>query len=384
MFSETATRSWFSRLGGGLKNIIFGFILLIAAGVLLFWNEGRAVKTYKALKEGAGAVVSISADKVDPANEGKLVHLSGLLTYPDKLSDPLLSLSLPALRLIRKVEMLQWAQKSTSRTKNKYGGGTETTTTYSYSKIWSPSLIDSSAFKQPAGHENPAAMPFKAARWVAKDARLGAFTLPERIASSLGKEEPIPLSKQNRPDKSIAGKGRPGGDGALYFGSKSHDRIGDTRITILAARPAQASIVAMQKGEGLAPYTASNGRQIMLARASLASAAEMFKTAQANNKVITWLIRAGGVLAMFIAFSMILSVIRVAADVVPFFGSIVGAGLGFLSVMLALAVSAAIIAIAWFFFRPLLSLALLALAGGAIWLARTRLKKTPAPQPAEG
>ena len=384
MFSETTSRSWFSRLGGGLKNIIFGFIVLIAAGVLLFWNEGRAVKTYKALKEGAGAVVSIGADKVDPANEGRLVHLSGPLTYPDKLSDPLLSLSLPALRLIRKVEMLQWAQKSTSTTKNKYGGGTETTTTYSYSKIWSPSLIDSSAFKQPAGHENPAAMPFKAARWVAASARLGAFTLPERIASSLGKEEPIPLSKQNRPDKSIAGKGRPGGDGALYFGSKSHDRIGDTRITILAARPAQASIVAMQKGSGLAPYTASNGRRIMLARASLASAAEIFKTAQANNKVITWLIRAGGVLAMFIAFSMILSVIRVAADAVPFFGSIVGAGLGFLSIMLALAVSAVIIAIAWFFFRPLLSLALLALAGGAIWLARTRLKKAPAPQPAEG
>lgn len=30
--------------------------------------------TFKSLSEGAGAVVSVSADQVDSANEGKLVH----------------------------------------------------------------------------------------------------------------------------------------------------------------------------------------------------------------------------------------------------------------------------------------------------------------------
>jgi len=384
MFTETRHRSWFSRLGGGLKNIIFGFILLIAAGALLFWNEGRAVKTYKALKEGAGIVVSVPADKISPANDGKLVHVSGPITYPGKLGDPLLNISMPALRLKRHVEMLQWAQESSSTTKNKYGGGTETSTTYTYKKIWSPSLIDSSAFKQPQGHENPSAMPFEAAKWVASDARLGAFVLPASLAASLGEEKPVPLSKQNRPDKRIAGKGRIGPGGAMYFGSKDHDRIGDARITLMAARPAEASIAAMQKGGTFAPYTASNGREIMLARASMASAAEMFKAAQTSNTMVTWLIRLGGVIAIYIAFSLIFSVIRVAADVVPFFGSLVGAGIGIISLLLAVAVSAIIIAIAWLFFRPLLSLALLALAAAALWLARAKTRNASAPQQAGG
>ncbi|WP_339136467.1 MAG: hypothetical protein WGN25_01115 [Candidatus Electrothrix sp. GW3-4] len=53
-YTEVTNQSWFSRIGGAIKGIIFGFILFIIAFPLLFWNEGRAVKTYKTLKEGGG------------------------------------------------------------------------------------------------------------------------------------------------------------------------------------------------------------------------------------------------------------------------------------------------------------------------------------------
>lgn len=116
-YTEVTNQSWFSRIGGAIKGIIFGFILFIIAFPLLFWNEGRAVKTYKSLKEGSGAVISVLADQVDPNNEGKLVHLSGRASTEETLTDPVFGVSENALRLRRKVEMYQWQEHSESETK---------------------------------------------------------------------------------------------------------------------------------------------------------------------------------------------------------------------------------------------------------------------------
>ena len=67
-FTETTTTSWLSRMKGAVGRIFFGIILVIATTVLLFWNEGRAIKTYRALVEGAGLVVSVDSASVDSAS----------------------------------------------------------------------------------------------------------------------------------------------------------------------------------------------------------------------------------------------------------------------------------------------------------------------------
>ena len=54
--TETTTESWGIRLGGSIKGIAIGGALFIAGIPLLFWNEGRAVKTAKALEEGASVL----------------------------------------------------------------------------------------------------------------------------------------------------------------------------------------------------------------------------------------------------------------------------------------------------------------------------------------
>ena len=76
-FTETSSQSWFSRILESIKGIVVGLGMAVVAFPLLFWNEGRAVQTAQSLEEGAGAVISVPADRVDPGNEGKLVHLSG-------------------------------------------------------------------------------------------------------------------------------------------------------------------------------------------------------------------------------------------------------------------------------------------------------------------
>ena len=49
----------------------------MVTGVVLFWNEGRAVDTANSLTEGASSVIAVQASPVIAANDGKLAHLSG-------------------------------------------------------------------------------------------------------------------------------------------------------------------------------------------------------------------------------------------------------------------------------------------------------------------
>ena len=60
-----------------LKSALFGLVLVIGACILLFWAEGRAVKTARSLEEGKGLVVEVDAAKIDAGNDGKLVHITG-------------------------------------------------------------------------------------------------------------------------------------------------------------------------------------------------------------------------------------------------------------------------------------------------------------------
>src|SRR5471030_367255 len=85
-FSETSSQGWLARLGGAIKGILIGLVMVIAAFPLLFWNEGRAVRTAKSLDEGSGAVVTTPSDKVDAAKEGQLVHTTGRAKTAETIS----------------------------------------------------------------------------------------------------------------------------------------------------------------------------------------------------------------------------------------------------------------------------------------------------------
>src|SRR5258708_18268552 len=106
-FTETASEGWLSRIGSAIGGVLFGLVLFIAAFPLLFWNEGRAVTTAKSLAEGRGAVVTVPSDRVDAANEGKLVHTTGRAKTTATLADPHLGGSSHAIQLKRQAQMHQ-------------------------------------------------------------------------------------------------------------------------------------------------------------------------------------------------------------------------------------------------------------------------------------
>ncbi len=374
-FTEVTSQSWGSRLGGAVKGILVGLVLFGLAFVVLFWNEGRAVKRQKALEEGGGMVVPVAADKVAAGNEGELVHLTGEATTDETLEDPVFKVAATALKLGRSVEMYQWQESVQSDTKKKVGGGTETTKTYSYSKDWSGSLIDSGGFKKPEGHENPKTMPYTSEQWQAKKVELGSFVLSPSLVSKIHSFEK--LSVGNGEDLPTAMKdGIKVVDGAYYAGENpATPAVGDMRISFSAVNPLEVSVVSQQKGNSFVPYKTSNGGEVELLQTGKHTAEEMFQKALDDNKTLTWILRAVGFFMMMIGLNMIFKLASVLADVIPILGSIVGAGTGVIAFLLAACLSLVTIAIAWLFYRPVLGVALLA---GAVLLVVLVVKKLKA------
>ena len=166
-FSVVSSESWFSRVTGSIKSVLFGLVLFIVSFPILYWNEGRAVRTARSLAEGLGAVVPVSADSVDASKEGKLVHVSGAVKTSAPVVDDELGVKTDGVKLLRSVEMYQWTEHETKESKKKVGGGTETVTTYDYKKEWAKGRVDSSAFKKSEGHENPEAPPYQSKTFTA-------------------------------------------------------------------------------------------------------------------------------------------------------------------------------------------------------------------------
>jgi len=385
-FTETTTRGWGSRIGAAFGGILVGLVMIPLACWLLFWNEGRAVDTARALSEGAGSVVSVAADRPDAAREGRLVHVTGPLTSTATLTDSDTGVSVQgAVVLRRQVEMYQWRESSSSSTTTNLGGSQTTQTTYSYTRVWSDTAIDSGRFRQPGGHANPA-MALASRSLTAPEASLGGFRLAEPQLRMLTASESLPVDAAAiRP---VAGRRTQAAGQGLYVGNDpSNPLVGDLRVTYLVARPASVSVIARQVGNGFTAYTTSNGEALQLVSPGTKTAPEMIQAAEAENALLTWVLRAVGVVVVFIGFSLIFAPLRVLADVVPIFGSIVGFGTGLIAGVLTLIIAPLVIAIAWFAHRPLVAVIVLAvgvgLAFGLGWLRRSmRRPAVPAATPA--
>jgi hypothetical protein len=389
-FSVTSSQSWFSRILGSIKSVLVGLAMFVLAFPVLFWNEGRAVQTARSLEEGAGAVVSVKADAVDAANEGKLVHVTGPVTTEGVLADPEFGVEAEGVKLVRTVEMFQWKEEEKSETKKKLGGGEETVKTYSYEKTWSADVIDSSSFQQSEGHENPGGFPIEASSVVADPVHVGAFTLSAEQVDQLnnGQELPVTDAMLEQVPEPLFSQVQVS-QGRFYMGEDpASAQVGDVRISFQVVKPDTLSLVGVQSGETFAAYQAEAGDAILLVEEGTQTSAQMFATAQSRNTVMTWILRGGGFLLMFIGLLAIFKPISVFADVVPLFGTMLGAGLGVFAFLLAFALSILTIAVSWIFVRPLLGIALLVLAlGGLFYLVSLGRKKkrqrmgVPAPLP---
>ena len=408
--------SWAQRLGSSFKGVLVGLALFIAGFPILFLNEGRAVDTAKRLKEGAGAVVDVPADKIDAANEGKLVHVSGKADTQDVLSDDVFGVSATALRLKRTVEVYQTVEHSETK-REKRGDKTVEKTTYTYSNEWCTKPVDSSQYHEAAKRtaNPPAAMPYGDVDKIAQNVTLGAFTLSEAHVKRMGEKKPFAFPADFKAPASVPGAQYQNGiiyvpynaaaaavapaatnvaaaatNVATAVANAAASAIvgghsvamapepGDVRVTFKVVLPHDVTVVERQDGNTLSPWPASDGETLSFVRDGRVPAAKIFADAQSMNSKITWLLRLVGLLVMYFGLKKVLGPIDTLVDAIPILNGIVAMGTSLAAGLVSAACALLTIGVAWVFYRPWLGIPLIAVGVGLIVLVFMKKKKSAA------
>lgn len=377
VFTETSHESWFSRIGNSFKSLLFGLALFFISFPVLFWNEGRAVKTAKSLNEGEAITVSVPNETVDNANEGKLVHTTGVADTQETLTDQMFGIEANVIRLKRNAEMYQWKEKVRTKSKKKLGGGKTTTKEYRYEKTWTTGLISSEHFKRRDGHQNPEAMEIQGSSQQADVVMLGGFKLPSDLISQISNSEPVTLTEENIPEQYKEKMTLSGGQ--LYLGADpASPQIGDIRISFDSTPASEISVVAEQNGQTFRPYETDAGRALSMLEMGNHSPKEMFQHAREANNMMTWILRAVGAGMMLFGLTMLMSPLAVLGDVIPFIGSIIAGGSFIIAAVITLILASLTIGTAWLFYRPLIAVPLFVVAiAGTAYLFMNRKSTAP-------
>lgn len=373
-----APQGFGERLSNSFGAIVMGLILIPLSCWGLFWNEGRAIKTARALDEGISLVRSIGTDRVDPAMNGKLVHVAGETRSVSGVADADLGVQAKGLKLSRQVEMYQW-------TETESGSGQDRK--FTYSRQWKSSAVDSSRFRAAGNHSNPAFPAFRSREFGASDARIGAFPVGSQAVQSLGPMEEFPISNAGVGiAQRVTGRSTSVSGGGYYVGQNpSSPRIGDIRITYRIVKEGPASFVGQQQPDGLHAYRAKNGQQFLLAGTGVQSSDDLFQTAHEDNRTLTWILRGVGLLVLFIGFSSLFAPVNLLASYIPILGSLVSGAVTIVAAAATAIVGPLVIAIAWFAYRPLVSVIVIALGAAAAYGFRQwRLKRQAAQQQTRG
>jgi hypothetical protein len=126
--------------------------------------------------------------------------------------------------------------------------------------------------------------------------------------------------------------------------------------------------MAVVDGDSFKSYKAKNGKRFQTLVMGKKSGDEIVDSAKSANNTWLWILRIVGIMMVIGGLKGIFGFIETILKVVPFVAGIFGWGVGVVCTVIGIAWSLIVIAIAWLFYRPLLGISLLALAGFLIWV----------------
>ncbi|MDO5678947.1 MAG: TMEM43 family protein [Pelistega sp.] len=405
---ERTTKSWGSKIGDGLKSIVIGLVLIASATALLFWNEGRSVKTADCINEVQSVYVTLpDVNTLNSELNGSLVYAQGNAHTETVLEDGRFNIQKNALALHYSAEYYQWVETKTEREEKSAGGSSEIVTTYDYGKRWVNKPVDSSKFRYADRYRNRVLFEANTNSKYATDVNLGAYQLPDFLYKGIKAREPLALefdedtytqygqAFQSRittltEDQGLPKEGVEGQQNALtlddigrefvhvdansvYIGRDSlNPQVGDVRVNI-SYTPASTPIalVALLNGNTFSKYVGEackGGYEYSSIYDGHKTAAEIFEINHQENSLLTWVLRAVGLFMLFIAFGMLFKLGEALLDVLPFLGNTFRFAGKLIAALLALVWTLVVIGIGWLYYRPIHSLILFAIAGGLMFL----------------
>lgn len=345
------------------SGIFAGIVCILIATILLFYNESRAVDTRKVIGVAENEMIEISPTVIDQNNEGKLVVTSGQINLiNDMVFDAEFNVSVKSAKLNRVVEMYQWDEECKDDS-----NGKEVCT---YTKRWSSSIIDDSKFE--SGHNNPDTMPYQSENLIMSNVKLGEFKLNDKLLNQLSTNE-----KYSNLNEDVARNKNMYVVNEYYttYNSEENPEVGDIRISFVYNNATDITVMGVQNNNSFIEFsTDKNDYTILELREKILSGKEFIKELNHENNTLTWVFRIVGTILMIAGVASILSIMKYLASYIPFLGKFVMKAIWLVSVLIGFALSLLIIAISWFVVRPVLSIILLLIIVGIIYLV-IRLNK---------
>ena len=353
--------------GGGLLG---GLALIVLGVMLLFWNEGRTVAMQSAINEGMKSYKDVTSEQIDSKNEGQLIATTGKLDLSNsgELKDQKFGITVKGAKLRRNVEMYQWIEECTTDENDKE--------TCNYKKDWSSNLEDSSEFKE-SGHSNPTSFKYESEDFLAPNVKVGAFDLPERLLNNLSYNQKLNNEKLTAMYTTPVEDFRLEGNYITNTKADTETVVGDLRISYEYASDGEVSLLGVQNGSTLTAFTGKKGKSLFEIRRGSHTGKEILTDMTKSNNKVKWLFRIIGTLVVIIGTGSLFAPLQSLTNRIPVVGSIVNTGTGLISTVLGLAISLVVIAIAWFRYRPILSVVLLAIVIGLLVFLKLNKKDQP-------
>jgi len=365
---------------------LVGLALTIAGTAALGWNEGRAVRTARALEEGLREVtVPETTAVVFEENQGKLVLVAGALAVPDPLTEETYGISVRAAKLRKVVQVYQWFETEDQRATNQENlvDPHDHEKTYSYDTDWFDYHIESSSFANTLGHHNPHLDEWPANSTLLSNPRvkIGSYLLGAALTDQF-------TSFTGFTSDSV----RPRVEGVrvyagLYYHSNNlwQPEVGDYRVQFSYSGRAgeEHTVVGRQSGREVRPYTTEGGEVLAILQEGVRGPQEVFRTEQHTNRTTTWLYRLGGWFAIFIGLHVLGSLLSLALDLQPRLRRLLALGSTSLQLSVSITISLGTIGLGWVVYRPQVGLLLLLLSAApyVVPLARLVLGRSEEPPP---
>jgi hypothetical protein len=320
--------SWLGRLSDSTRGYLFGAILLAVVFPLIGWHESRAVSTTKALEQGAKLAVAASAEKLDDANNERLVCVTGDAKTDGELADPVFGVKLNAIKLQRTVEILQWVEHA--HVENRPGGDKGTTrTVYSYSKQWSPQRIDSSRFAE-RGYDNASDKPWADWQGVASSVKVGVFPLTRTLVDQYAAFAPLEITEADhaRLSPELREKLKRVDGGWTNSVDPAAPSVGDVRIRFVAARPGPVTVLARQAQGTFAPFYPDypTPRPVEVLRGGRMEAAEILADYRPTGSSSGWIVRGVSFGLMWGGLALVGGIIARFTRAIPYIGQVAAVG----------------------------------------------------------
>ena len=337
---------------------LVGLAMFCGAAGALAWNETRTVKQSNAISELDKSHVAVEISSIDTALEGKPIYVSGAAETESGAMDPYFEIGgSDTLIVHREVEMYQSVKKSRD---NK---------TY-YEEEWSDDAEsgDNPPFEIQGDH------------FAAADARMGEFQLDSRVLAELDRTDfnvPEQLTAQAESDgwRALGSQ--------IYKGSGSpqNPQIGDHRVRFSVVQETELSVMGRQNGQGLQPFIAENGYDLLLVANGKVAPASLIEGARSSNNSLATLLRIGGGGGMALGLGITFSGFVAWLTWIPLLGPMIER-LAFWTGSILGAILAMLLFVgAWLWAHPLWMVLIIAASGVAGFYALQRKKQNALNQP---